>query len=530
MRLLTATLILCVSGLLPSAGSCQDCGPAPLIPRPNELHLRGGWMRLSIGSPVVVTAETREVGQYLAAFLERASGSVIEVRESSAGRGDYAPWDVDADIGAVVLSLDPQLERLGPEGYRMSIDSNTVRISAATADGVFYGCQSLRQLLPATAETGRVRDAAWTVPQMTVEDSPRFRWRGLMVDCSRTFQSVEYLHKLIDLLALYKMNVLHLHLTDDQGWRLQITRYPELTGRGATYPERYHQSGGFYTQAQMRELIKYARMRRVTIVPEIEMPGHCMGALAAYPQLSCTGGPFEIFPFFKEDGIQTDVFCAGNDSVFTFLQNVLDEVIGLFPSPYIHVGGDEVRKTRWEHCPKCQARMRKEGLKNEEELQSWFIRRVEGYMNAKGRLLLGWDEILQGGLAPRAAVMSWRGTEGGIKASGMGHDVVMSPTSHCYLDYEHTTISVEKAYSFDPAPEGFTDQQKQHVLGVQGNIWTHIAVSEPAVDRQVFPRLIALAEVGWTRPGLKDWNGFSARLGRHLHRLDELGVNYYRGE
>ncbi len=527
MKLFRAVLIFCAAVLFPSVSFSQQPGPVSLIPRPGELRLGGGWMRLSIGSPIIVTESTRQVGEYLAAFLERASGSQIEVRELSGGQGEHAQWDVDADIGSVVLSVDPQLESLGPEGYRMSIDSNTVRITAHTSDGVFYGCQSLRQLLPPTAETGSVRHAGWTIPQMQIVDKPRFNWRGLMVDCSRTFQSVEYLRKLIDLLALYKMNILHLHLTDDQGWRIQIDRYPELTKVGAVYPERYHQSGGFYTKEQIRDLLKYAQERRVTLVPEIEMPGHCLAALAAYPELSCKGGPFETFPFFKEDGIQTDVFCAGDEAVFTFLQNVLDEVIELFPSRYIHVGGDEVRKIRWKNCPKCQARIKKEGLRNENELQSYFIRRIENYLNSRGRNLIGWDEILEGGLPPRATVMSWRGMEGGIKAASMGHDVVMSPTSHCYLDYEHSRIPVELAYSFEPGPQGLTPEQSRHVLGLQGNIWTHIAVNEPSVDRQIFPRLIALAEVAWTEPDRKNWNDFNARLGRHFSRLSELGVNYF---
>jgi len=501
----------------PASGRCE----IPLIPLPRKVEVRPGNFYLTIGTTILVSEETRPIGKYLGGLLSAASGSVIEVRE--------LPGNSQVSQN-ITLELDPELGHLGPEGYLLEINKQGVRISAPGQAGVFYGCQTLRQLLPPTVETGETLHAAWKLPCLLIEDKPRFSWRGLMIDCSRTFQTVEYLKRLIDLLALYKLNIFHLHLTDDQGWRLEIKKYPKLISTGSKFPEHYRKKGGFYTQDQVSRIISYAAARQVTIVPEIEMPGHCLAALASYPELSCTGGPFEIYPFFKGPSIQENVYCAGNDEVFHFLKNVLAEVAGLFPGRYVHVGGDEVPKRLWKKCPRCRARLSRESLDGEEELQSYFIRRIEKFLTSKGKSLIGWDEVLEGGLAPRATVMSWRGMAGGIAAARQGHDVVMSPTSHCYLDYDHETTSVEEAYSFEPVPAELGDEQKKHILGLQGNIWTHIAVNEAAVDIQVFPRLIALAEVAWSDETGKCWEDFSRRLECHHKRLDELGVNYYTKE
>ncbi|MEA1996962.1 MAG: beta-N-acetylhexosaminidase [Gemmatimonadota bacterium] len=508
-------IMACPSGEILGA----DTGNITVIPRPQEIVRRDGGFFLNIGTPVIVTGETRGAGEYLCSLLGRASGIDLEVMEAEFGI---------REAGSIILKTDPGLGNLGPEGYVLKIDGNGVLISAYATAGVFYGIQTLRQMLPSSVESGRVQHAGWLLPHVEINDRPRFGWRGLMIDCSRTFQSVDYLKRMIDLLALYKLNVLHLHLTDDQGWRVEIKRYPELAGKGSRFPARYGKPGGCYSQDELKELVRYAGARQVRLVPEIEIPGHCLAALACYPELSCTGGPFEIYPFFMGPGIQENVFCAGSDKVFEFIENVLSEVVRVFPGRYVHIGGDEVPKTMWKECDKCRDRMRKMGLRSEDELQSYFIRRIERFLESKGRCLIGWDEIIEGGLAPGAAVMSWRGMKGGIHAAIEGHDVVMSPTSHCYLDYSHETTSVEKSYSFDPVPAGIPVEKRKHILGLQGCMWTHIATNDPAVDRQVFPRLIALAEVAWTEPELRSREDFFRRLKAHYPRLDELAVMYYK--
>jgi hexosaminidase len=349
-----------------------------------------------------------------------------------------------------------------------------------------------------------------------------------LIDTSRTFVPIAYLRRYVDLLALYKMNVLQLHLTDDQGWRVEVKKHPRLTSVGSKFDERYNEFGGYYMQKDIKDLVAYASARNVTILPEIEMPGHCAAALAAYPDLGCRNQPQVIFPFMEAlvPGLQPCVFCAGNDRTFEVLEDVLSEVIELFPSRYIHIGGDEAVKDWWKTCPKCQARIKAEGLKDESELQSYFVKRIERFLDSKHRKLIGWDEILEGGLAPRAAVMSWRGTVGGVEAIGQGHDVVFSPTSHCYFDYPNAEFSTVNVYSYEPVPEGITEEQSRHVLGAQGNMWTHIARSEDAIDRQVFPRLIALSEVTWSPRESRNLDDFLARLARHFPRLDALGVKY----
>ena len=436
-----------------------------------------------------------------------------------------------AGAGAVSLTVDPALP-LGGEGYRLAVSNEGITLAAATPTGLLWGVQTLLQLLPIERVVGLPRERIeWRVPALIIEDQPRFGWRGLMLDCSRTFQSVDYLKQTLDRMAACKLNVLHLHLTDDQGWRLEIRKYPELTARGAQFASEYNEPRerqGFYTQAEMRELIAYAAARGITIVPEIELPGHSLAALSVFPHLSCAGGPFEIFPFFKGPNITKDICCAGNDETFAFFENVFAEVAALFPSVFIHVGGDEAPKDRWKQCPKCQARMKAEGLQDEHELQSWFIRRAEAMLAQHGKRLIGWDEILEGGLAPNASVMSWRGTKGGIAAAQAGHDVVMSPTSHCYFDYTYQQISTARAYAFEPVPAELDAAQAKHVRGLQANFWSHIDREPAKVDRQLFPRLLAIAERGWSPQDVRDWNDFAWRARVQLARLDELGVAYDR--
>ena len=490
---------------------------ADILPKPVRLEPREGFFVLDAGTRIAVETATRRSGQYLAERLRRATGLPLPVGET-------------AGNNTIDLTTARANTTLGDEGYEMDISSHAVVVRAPGDDGVFHGIQTLLQLLPPQVLSDTpINGVEWKISCLRIEDRPRFPWRGLMLDCSRTFQSLDYLRKTIDRMAAYKMNVLHLHLTDDQGWRLEIKKYPELTRKGARFAEKYHEPAanqGFYTQAEMKELIEYARQRHVEIVPEIEEPGHSLAALACYPQLSCTGGPFEIFPNGKGPGILQDIFCAGNDATFEFLNDVFAEVAAIFPSKFVHIGGDEAPKDRWKACPKCQARIKAEGLKNEAELQAYVTRRVEKILAKYGKRLIGWDEIIEGGLAPNAAVMSWRGAKGGVLAAKAGHDVVMSPTSHCYFDYTYTAIDSERAYSYEPVPAELTPEEAKHVLGLQANFWSHIDRTPDRVDQQLFPRLLSLAERGWSPKEVRDWNEFQPRLDAQLPRLAQMGVHY----
>jgi hexosaminidase len=402
-----------------------------------------------------------------------------------------------------LLTEKPDTKRISE--YWLTIRRKGVEIRAADPSGWFYGLQTLQQMLGP--------EGSGKVPLADIHDFASFGWRGLMLDCSRTFLSKGYILSMIDRLADIRMNVLHLHLTDDQGWRIEIRKHPELTALCSSFDPKYPgEVNGFYTQENIREIVAYASKRHVTIVPEIEMPGHSSEIFAALPGLSCSGEKSEIFPFFKGPGVTEQILCAGNDSVFGLMEDVLSEVMDLFPSEYIHIGGDEAPKTAWKKCPECQKRIREEGLKDEAELQSYFIRRIEKYINSKGKKLIGWDEILEGGLAENAAVMSWRGIQGGIDAAMMGHPVVMSPTSHCYFDYSHETTPVEKVYQYHPVPEELSATQAHLILGAQANMWTHIARTPEAIDSQIFPRIYALAEVVWTNPEVRDFSHLDKRM------------------
>jgi hexosaminidase len=463
-------------------------------------------------------AEVRAIGEYLGASLRQDAGWSAPVREASGATL------ADGSITLTTVGADPAL---GKEGYELAISPATVLLRAPEPRGLFLAVQTLRQLLGPQAEKQPADEPGMTarvvLPRVRIVDQPRYQWRGMLLDCCRHFMPKEFVKRYIDLLAYHKMNVLHWHLTEDQGWRIEIKKYPKLTEVGAWRGPADQPYGGFYTQDDIREVVAYAASRYVTVVPEIEMPGHSVAALASYPELSCTGGPFEVGTRW---GIYADVYCAGHERTFEFLQDVLSEVIELFPSEFIHIGGDECPKTRWQQCKRCQARIKAEGLKDEHELQSYFIRRIENFLNGKGKRLIGWDEILEGGLAPNATVQSWRGMEGAIAAATAGHDVIASPTSHCYLDYSYDAISLERIYSFEPTPVKLTPSQAGHVLGAEGNMWTERAPQE-RVDRQVFPRLCALAEVTWSPAAARDWADFSRRMRTHYRRLDALGVRYY---
>jgi hexosaminidase len=513
-----ASFLLCASFAVTATASKA---PA-IIPDPAEMQTSPGAFSLVPGTQIYVLSDdggARWVGEYLSTLVSSALTSTVPTHFNPAAIVDH---------GAIFLSLQAP-NTLGPEGYELTVTPDNIRISAATPAGLFYGVQTLRQLLPPEIESHPAAKNPIGLPCLKITDKPRYSWRGLMLDCSRTFLPISYLRRTVDRMAFYKLNMLHLHLTDDQGWRLEIKKYPELTAVGAYYSARYGGAGGFYKQQEMRDLIAYARERNVTIVPEIEMPGHSTEVLAAHPELACDlpeQPKFEVHPFWEGDTELTQPMCAGNDKLYAMYQDILDEVIDLFPSPFIHVGGDEVPKDAWKRCPRCQARIKAEGLKDEEELQSYFMRRMEKIVEAKGRRLIGWDEILEGGLAPGAVVMSWRGTKGGLAAAQMGHDVVMTPNPYTYFDYTYHTTPTEKVYSYDPAATEFTPALAQHILGVQASMWTHIADTEDAIDYQVYPRLLALAEAAWTPQLKRDWNGFNSRLERHYSRLQLLGIRY----
>jgi hexosaminidase len=450
----------------------------------------------------------------------------------------------------LALRVDKQLARtLGPEGYRLTATPRAVTIAAGAAAGVFYGIQTLRQLLPtAIFADERVEGTRWTVPAVTIEDVPRFSWRGAHLAVSRHFQPKEFVRKYIDLLALHKMNRFHWHLTDDQGWRIEIKRYRKLTDVAAWRKETIvgpHREGpdakfdgvrhgGYYTQDEIREIVAYAADRFIVVIPEIEMPGHSQAVVAAYPELGSTGQPAEprtrwgVSPFLLNP----------EDSTIAFMQNVLAEVLDMFPGPWIHVGGDEAVKTQWKENPRIQLRMKALGLANEEELQSWFIRQMDTFLTARGRRMIGWDEILDGGLAPNATVMSWRGIEGAIAAARSGHDAVLTPTSHTYFDYYQSAdtaaeplaiggfLPLDRVYTWEPMPEGLGAEFRQHILGVQGQLWTEYMPNPQQVEYMAYPRLTALAEVAWTPGDRRELEDFRGRLAVHVDRLRALGVNF----
>lgn len=454
--------------------------------------------------------------------------------------GHFAVGDLEAalrDGGAIRRAIDPEVA--GDEAYVLDVTPEGAELRARTERGMFYGIQTLRQLL----RDGRV-------PAVRMEDSPRFAYRGLHLDVSRHFFPVDFIKKYIRAMATFKINTFHWHLTDDQGWRLEIQKYPRLTEVGAwrketrvgesrsvpaVYDGKPH--GGFYTQAEAREVVAYARQHAVRVIPEIEMPGHTIAALAAYPDLACTPGPFEVRTTW---GISEEVLCP-SERTFAFLEDVLREVMAIFPSEYIHIGGDEAPKTRWKQSAPAQDVMKREGLEDEEELQSWFVRRIERFLNSNGRRLVGWDEILEGGLAPNATVMSWRGTAGGIAAAREGHDVVMCPEDELYFDHyqgdpakeplaihKDRRTTLEEAYAYEPVPSELTPEQARHVLGPQGCVWTEYMPTSDHVEYMAYPRVLALAELGWTQREDRDWESFQARLPRALAQLEELAIAFRR--
>ena len=476
----------------------------PIIPFPRRVTKKEGEFPLDslLRAAVDGPGADQQVG-YLA-------DQVTEVRRHF----EQSPLQMERTKRAeanLLLRVDNRSDKVGhEEGYFLAVDPGQITVEACAAGGLFYGIQSLLQLL-AAHERG--------IPCQVIEDEPRFRWRGMHLDVCRHFFSSRDVKQFIDLLALHKLNTFHWHLTEDQGWRLPVPQYPRLAEISAWRDEGGERYGGCYTEDEIVDVVEYAAARRIRILPEVEMPGHAVAAIAAYPEFSCRGKPLKVETTW---GIFDDVFCAGNDQVFEFLTTVLDQVRRLFPCEYIHIGGDECPKTRWQACPRCQQRIRDESLGNEDELQSWFIRAIARYLEEHGRILIGWDEIMEGGLASGATVMSWRGTEGGIRAAQQGHDVIMSPTSHCYFDYKqadsedepgaHGVIPLETVYAFEPVPESLTAEQRLHILGGQGNVWTERMAGLSDVQYMVLPRMSALAETLWSPAGSRDFARFHDRL------------------
>ena len=517
----------------------QQATSYDVIPLPQEINL-------SQESPFKLTKNTviaypkdndllKRNAEFLAEYIAETTGYTLQTKAIENGENPNK---------AIVLGLDPSIANA--EGYRLTTQADGINICGQTANGVFYGIQTLRKSIPAQAQ-----DAVILLPAGEVEDRPRFGYRGMHLDVGRHFFPVEFVKEYIDLLALHNMNTLHWHLTEDQGWRIEIKKYPKLTEIGSVRKETVigHNSGkydnkpygGFYTQDEAREIVKYAQERYITVIPEIDLPGHMLAALAAYPELGCTGGPYEVG---TQWGVFEDVLCIGNEKTLPFLKDIMTEIIDIFPSKYIHIGGDESPRTRWKKCPKCQALIRKEGLKAdkkhsaEDRLQSYCNEQIEKFLNERGRQIIGWDEILEGDLAPNATVMSWRGSAGGIKAAQMGHDVIMTPNSHCYFDHFQSKdtknepydaiggfLPVEKVYSFNPT-NGLNEEQAKHILGAQANVWTEYMTSTQQVEYMILPRMAALAEVQWTEPSKKEYNNFLQRLNSLAKIYDRDGRNY----
>ena len=471
--------------------------------------------------------------------LERVAVYLAGRLEVASGRRPRVVWGSEAERAAIRLLADLPAKEAGREGYRLSVAPGGVALRAAGAEGLFRAATTLLQLVP---DSGSLE----ALPCVEVEDRPRFAWRGLMLDVCRYFYPKADILKFLDMMALHKLNVFHWHLTEDQGWRLESRAYPRLTAvaawrrrtrfghhrNGAGFDGVPH--GGFYTRQDVREIVAHAAERFITVVPEIEMPGHAQAAIAAYPELGCVAEPLEVS---CDWGVHKNVFNPGKEETFAFLETVLGEALELFPSEFIHIGGDECPKDQWKTNALCQERIRAEGLKDEDELQSWFIRRIERFLNSRGRRLIGWDEILEGGLAPNATVMSWRGEEGGVAAARAGHDVVMTPNKHVYFDYYQGgpqaeplaiggMLPLEKVYEYEPVPKELTEAEAAHVLGAQGNLWTEYMPTFRHVEYMTLPRAAALAEVAWSPRESRDLAGFKARLGGMLARYRTMDWTY----
>jgi hexosaminidase len=498
-----------------------------IVPQPQSMVIGAESTVISNGVALVVSEDGAEsTAQFLYDYLKTIGWEAEIMKEAPKSNFIDFRWK--------------KMEATEEGAYDLIVSKNGIEISAAGNQGLFYGVQSLIQMLPLEGNAVRL-------PIMEIQDTPRFSYRGMHLDVCRHFFPVDFIKKYLDMMALYKMNTFHWHLTEDQGWRIEIKKYPKLTEIGSIRKETMIEKnfdpyvgdgqlyGGFYTQEQIKEIVAYATERHITVIPEIEMPGHSVAALAAYPELGCTPGPFEVFTKW---GVTDDIYCP-SEATFTFLENVLTEVIALFPGKYIHIGGDEAPKNAWKKSPLAQQVIKREGLKDEFELQSYFIRRIEKFLISKNRQLIGWDEILEGGLAPEATVMSWRGEAGGIEAAEEGHDVIMTPNSVAYFDHyqagpegEPLAIggftTLEDVYTYEPVPKELSAEKAHHVLGAQGNVWTEYMKTTEHVEYMVFPRMLALSETVWTNADKKDWSNFQKKMETQYKILDARNVNAFR--
>ena len=513
--------------------SAQQAPALSIIPLPHTIHMKAGQFSVNADTKLyALDATSLRNAKILQQAFSQMHGRQLAVKSGRPGRHES---------NLIVLRTQDAPASAGSqekEAYQLTINPNRVQIQGSAA-GQFYAMQSLLQMLTVDATK------TLTLHALTIKDQPRFAWRGLHLDVGRHMVSVEFIKTLLDQMAIYKMNTFHWHLTEDQGWRIEIKRYPKLTQIGAYRKETIKDRnfnpyigdgqayGGFYTQAQIKDVVAYAQARHINVVPEIELPGHSLAALAAYPELACTAGPFEVGTTW---GVIDDILCPSETS-FEFLNNVLSEVMDLFPGPYLHIGGDEAPKARWKASPLAQAVMQREGLKNEEELQSYFIRRVGQFIHSKGKRMIGWDEILEGGLAPNATVMSWRGEAGGIAAAKEGHEVIMTPSSWCYFDAGQGpkeqelwqlggAVTIEKVYSYNPVPSLLSPVQQRLIRGVQANVWTEYLPTQDKVEYMIFPRLLAMAEVAWSAQEQRQFAHFEARLGAHYPRLSRHHIRY----
>ncbi|HEV3414995.1 MAG TPA: family 20 glycosylhydrolase [Puia sp.] len=535
--------ILPVLALLCSAYGSIAQPPASIIPEPVSTQWQQGQFTLNASTVIVADITDKPSVQFLNDYLKKLYGVHLTVAAAKPA------------TNYIALTRGGAADATNPDGrYHLDVTLNQIQITAPTGPGIFYGMQTLIQLLPLSPFTAtstgyaiRPNTTGYNIPAVTIDDYPRFAYRGLHLDCGRHFFPVEFVKRYIDFIALHKMNYFHWHLTEDQGWRIEIKKYPLLTEVGSCRSGTIigHNPGtgddstqycGYYTQEQIKDIVKYAADRYITVIPEIELPGHSSAALTAYPYLGCTGGPYQVQHRF---GVFKDVFCAGNDSVFQFLDDVLDEVMALFPAKYIHIGGDECPKDSWKACPKCQKRIKDLGLHNEEELQSYFVQRIEKYINSKGKQIIGWDEILEGGIAPNATIMSWRGEKGGIEAAKQHHNVIMTPGEYVYFDHPQVSnedsltiggrvVPLDKVYSYEPIPKELAADEQQYVLGAQANVWSEYMSNPRKVEYMLFPRLSALAEVLWSPKSQRSWKDFTVRLPAQYKRYALWGVNAYQ--
>lgn len=499
-----------------------------VVPQPQEIkQVKSKPFMLTAGTTIVSLNDSEEMrrnAQFLKEYITDACKLNLAV-------------DSKKSTSSIILAIDPKIKN--SEGYSIVVNSKGVVIKGATAQGVFYGIQTLRKSLPITTVAGSIELAP-----VVIDDAPRFGYRGMMLDCARHFFPLEFVKRYIDLLAMHNMNVFHWHLTEDQGWRLEIKKYPELTQKGSIrqgtqvgHNDRVFDGvpyGGYYTQEQAREIVEYARQRYITVIPEFDIPGHTKAALACYPELGCTGGPYQVA---RSWGVFQDVLCLGKETTFTFVQDVLDEIMDIFPSKVIHIGGDEAPTVAWEQCPLCQKKMKEEGV-DAKHFQGYFTNRIEKYLNSKGHSIMGWDEILEGKISTTATVMSWRGAEPGIQAALKGHDVVMTPNTHNYFDYYQADdkeekklgligglSTVENVYNYNPTPSVLPDSVRKRILGVQANLWTEYIAGKDIAEYQILPRMAALAEVQWTTQP-KNYEGFKERLTRFVSFYDLYNYVY----